>query len=152
MLKISLVIFIVLAWLTLPIENSAFAADQVVSFDTSKSGKMSIKIGDHQIAVYVYQDDEMSRPYFAYLCATGALQVSRNHPPVSGQDRNDHPNFHPGLWLSFGDISGNDDWRLSAAVRQVRWVEFPQGAAGKGSFAVMNHYLKQKAFVSSCLP
>ena len=152
MLKIPLVILIVLARLTLPIENGAFAADQVVSFDTSKSGEMSIKIGDHQIAVYVYQDDEISRPYFAHLCAAGAPQVSRNHPPVAGQDRDDHPNFHPGLWMSFGDISGNDYWRLSAAVRQVRWVEFPQGAVGKRILCCDESLPEAEGFVSSCLP
>ena len=121
----------------------ADAAEAVVSFDTSVEGEIPIKIGDQQIAVYVYHDDEISRPYFAHLRAPGAPQVSRTHPPVAGKDRADHGTFHPGLWMSFGDISGNDYWRLAARVKHVRSAESPSGGLGRGSFTVANHYLSQ---------
>ena len=123
--------------------NFATADEAVVSFDTSVEGKMPIKIGDQQVALYVYQDDEISRPYFAHLRAPGAPQVSRNHPPIAGKDRADHGTFHPGLWMSFGDISGSDYWRLAAPVKHVRCGEAPSGGPGRGSFAVTNQYLSQ---------
>jgi hypothetical protein len=119
------------------------AEEAMVSFDTSVEGKMPINIGDQQVAVYVYQDDEISRPYFAHLRAPGAPQVSRNHPPIEGKDRADHGTFHPGLWMSFGDISGNDYWRLAAPVKHVSCSEAPQGGSGRGTFTVTNHYLGQ---------
>jgi hypothetical protein len=43
--------------------------------------------------------------------------------------------------MAFGDISGNDDWRLKARVEQVDVVEAPRGGAGEGAFAVRNQYL-----------
>ncbi len=99
-----------------------FAEPAAVSFDTSVEGQIPIRVGDQQIALYVYQDDEISRPYFAHLRAPGAPQVSRNHPPIAGKDRADHGTFHPGLWMSFGDISGNDYWRLAAPVAQTMYA------------------------------
>jgi len=109
-----LVALMSLAQSSLMIGQDASAADVVVAFDTSAEGQVSIMIGEDQVAVYVYQDKEISRPYFAHLRPPGGPQVSRNHPPVEGEDRADHGTYHPGLWMSFGDISGNDYWRLKA--------------------------------------
>jgi len=122
--------------------NSAQAAE--VSFDRSSDGELSILVGDQQIAVYTFRDSEITRHYFAHLRAPGAPHVTRNHPPLPGKDRADHPTFHPGLWMSFGDISGSDYWRLAAPVEHVEWVQSPQGGSGKGSFAVRNRYLSQE--------
>ena len=135
------VAIIVLAQLLPLAAQTAWAGNQIVSFDTSVDGRIAIKISDQQVALYVYEDDEISRPYFAHLRAVGAPQASRNHPPIDGQDRADHPTYHPGLWMSFGDISGNDYWRLRAKVKQARWVERPRGGPDKGSFAVENVYM-----------
>jgi hypothetical protein len=71
------------------------------------------------------------------------VQVTRHHPPIDGQDSPDHDTFHPGIWMSFGDISGSDFWRLKAPVRHVEFVDEPRGGNGKGSFTVRNEYLSQ---------
>ena len=142
--SVQLVFLIVLAPILPSAEQHVPAADKVVTFDNSVEGETTIKIGEQQVAVYVYQDDQISRPYFAHLRAPGAPQASRKHPPTEGQDRADHPLYHPGLWMSFGDISGNDYWRLKAAVKQDRWANPPRGGTAKGSFAVVNHYLGQE--------
>ncbi|MBM3861792.1 MAG: hypothetical protein FJ395_19385, partial [Verrucomicrobia bacterium] len=63
------------------------------------------------VATYVFRDDKVLRPHFKQLHAPGGIQVTRNHPPVAGQDATDHDTMHPGVWLAFGDISGNDFWR-----------------------------------------
>jgi len=139
-----LVVLLMAAGVFLGESYSALAADAVVSFDTSVDGKMSIIIGDEQVALYVYQDKDISRPYFAHLRAPGAPQVSRNHPPIQGTDRADHGTYHPGLWMSFGDISGNDYWRLAAPVRHIGCPIAPKGGPAQGVFAVKNHYLGQK--------
>ena len=137
-------VWVVISAVSFAANQNLFADEAVVSFDTSVEGKMPIKIGDQQVAVYFYQDDEISRPFFAHLRAPGAPQVSRNHPPIAGKDRSDHGTFHPGLWMSFGDISGNDYWRLAAPVKHVRCGEAPQGGPGRGTFAVTNQYLGQQ--------
>jgi hypothetical protein len=105
-------------------------------------GRVEIFVGDEPVATYVYEDPEISRPYFAHVRAPGGTQVSRNHPPVPGKDRMDHPTFHPGIWLTFGEISGNDYWRLKARTEQSEFVEEPQVTDGVGAFAVRNRYLE----------
>ncbi len=132
-------------WLLSATGDSARAADKAnVDFDTSKSGEIAIKIGGERVALYVYQDQEISRPYFAHLRAPGAPQASRTYPPVVGKDRSDHGTYHPGLWMSFGDISGNDYWRLKARTVHDSMPQAPQGGKAKGAFEVHNHYLDQK--------
>ena len=108
--------FALLLWWTG--EATRAAADEV-SFDASADGEIAVKIDDERVALYVYEDPEISRPYFAHIQVPGAPQVTRNHPPIEGKDRSDHGTFHPGLWMSFGDISGNDYWRLAASVKHL---------------------------------
>lgn len=100
-----------------------------------------IRAGGAPVATYYFRDPRIPRPYFAHLHAPGGVQVSRNHPPIGGKDAADHAEFHPGLWLAFGDLSGADNWRNRAAVRHDKLVQEPKGGAGRGSFAVRNIYL-----------
>ncbi len=94
------------------------------------------------VARYVYGDPKTPRPYFADVCAPSGVQVTRNHPPVAGKDRMDHPEFHPGLWLAFGDLNGADNWRLKAQVRHQSFSSQPTVEAdGALGFTVENHYL-----------
>ena len=69
--------------------------------------------------------------------------MTRNHPPVEGQDATDHATFHPGLWLAFGDVSGADFWRNKATVKHVEFVEAPAADATGGGFAVKNAYVSK---------
>lgn len=94
------------------------------------------------VARYVFDDPKITRPYFCDLRSPEGVQVSRNHPPVAGADRMDHGDYHPGVWLAFGDLSGADNWRLKAAVRHVRFVEEPVRVPFVGMrFEVENEYL-----------
>lgn len=111
-----------------------------VSFNDDKQGEIAVEIDGRRAALYVYEDAEISRPYFAHLTPPDGPQVSRNHPPIPGKDRADHPEFHPGLWMSFGDISGNDYWRLKASVEQVSH----KIDAAKNRVTVENRYLDQE--------
>lgn len=104
-------------------------------------GKVRVEVAGEPVATYVYDDPTITRPYFAHVHAPGGVQVTRNHPPVVGQDRMDHPEFHPGVWLAFGDVSGNDYWRLKARVVHDSFRESPKVAEGVGAFAVENHFL-----------
>src|SRR4051812_26955330 len=90
-------------------------------------GRLRITCDDNPLATYVYKDDQLSRPYFAQVYAPGKIQVTRHHPPVRGKDDLDHgvpgQYFHPGIWLAFSDVNGNDYWRLKARVDHVSFVE-----------------------------
>jgi hypothetical protein len=101
---------------------------------------IEILVGDKPVAEYIFRDDEILRPYFRHLRTLSGVQVTRNHPPVKGQDRDDHATMHPGLWLAFGDLNGADFWRNRAQVRHIGFVENPHGDVGSGAFAVRNAY------------
>jgi Methane oxygenase PmoA len=107
-------------------------------------GKIAVVIDGLPIAVYYYKDAKITRPFFAHVRAPSGVQVTRHHPPIEGQDLMDHDTFHPGIWMSFGDISGSDYWRIKARVRHAGFAEEPKMGLGKGTFAVRNEYLDQK--------
>lgn len=110
-----------------------------VTFSKEK-GKLQIDIGGKPFATYIWQDPNITRPFFCHLHVLGNIQITRNHPPQKG-DAQDHSTFHPGLWLAFADINGNDFWRLKARVVGGDFVQQPKGGSGKGTFAVRNKYL-----------
>jgi hypothetical protein len=105
------------------------------------SGRIAVVIDGMPVAVYSYESTGITRPYFADVRTTTGVQVTRRHPPIVGHDLVDHDTMHPGIWMSFGDISGRDYWRNKAVAKHVEFVEPPRGGRGRGSFAVRNHYL-----------
>jgi Methane oxygenase PmoA len=119
------------------------ALNQRVEFVPGKD-KVDVATDGLPVATYCYQDDQISRPYFAHVHVPNGVQITRHHPPIAGRDLTDHGTFHPGIWISFGDLSGNDYWRLKAPVRHAEFIEQPRGGEGKGAFAVRNEYLDQK--------
>lgn len=120
--------------------GSNVAADLTIRF-LKEERQVRIYIGDQEVVDYVFVDSSISRPYFAHVKTLSGKQVSRNHPPREGVEKMDHANLHPGIWLSFGDINGNDYWRLKARTKQVRFLELPEVDASFGKFKVLNHYL-----------
>src|SRR6185503_4262357 len=68
------------------------------------NGRITVAIDGLPVTVYCYQDDKITRPFFAHVRAPSGVQVTRHHPPIEGQDIMDHDTFHPGIWMSFGDI------------------------------------------------
>ncbi|MBL8819285.1 MAG: PmoA family protein [Planctomyces sp.] len=106
--------------------------------------------GDTEIAQYVFRDPQVSRPYFAHIKTLSGIQVSRNHPPDPALDATDHVGLHAGIWLSFGDISGHDFWRLKAKTEHVRFVEEPAESEGTVRFSVINRYLTSDGTAIVC--
>lgn len=105
-----------------------------------QAGEVGILVAGQPAARYVYRDEEIPRPYLAHVRAPCGIQVTRTHPPGKG-DPSDHARLHPGIWLAFGDISGQDFWRLEAKVVHDGFEKKPEGGPGRGSFTVRNRYL-----------
>jgi hypothetical protein len=116
------------------------AAEMAITFQ-QESGRLEILAGGQPFAKYVYEDDEILRPYFCDVKAPNGIQVTRTNPPDPEIDKNndDHATFHPGIWLAFGDIGGEDFWRNKARVRHVRFEHAPEGGT-TGKFTVVNAY------------
>ncbi len=93
---------------------------------------LHIDIGGQPFADYHYADKVITRPFFANVKTPSGIQATRNHPPDPENDLTDHGNYHPGIWMSFGDISGNDYWRLKAKVKHEMFVEAAEGWPGQG--------------------
>lgn len=119
-----------------PDEPAAPAAPEVAF--TQEASSVSVTLGGQPVATYVYEDPAILRPYIAHVRAPNGAQVTRNHPPVEGQDATDHAEFHPGIWMSFGDVSGADFHRNKATIEHVRFLEEPKGGPGAGGFRTLN--------------
>ena len=113
--------------------------DAVVQF-VQGNGRVAVVIDGLPVAVYVYGGEGVTRPFFCHVRTTSGVQVTRNHPPISGHDLVDHDTMHRGIWMSFGDLNGHDYWRNKAHVKHTEFVELPRGQPHGGSFAVRNHY------------
>jgi len=111
-----------------------------IVFDVQQS-RILIDIDGTTIATYVFEDPDILRPYFTALKAPSGVQVTRHHPPRKGLDADDHATMHPGLWLAFGDISGNDFWRNKARVKHAGFINEPHVSGEYGGFTVRNQYL-----------
>lgn len=77
------------------------------------------------VGEFVFADQKILRPHFQNLCAPDGTAVTRRHPPIAGLDAVDHADMHPGLWLGFGDISGEDFWRNKGTMRHDRFAVPP---------------------------
>lgn len=93
------------------------------------------------VAHFVFADTNILRPYFAHVHTPDGIQVTRTHPPVAGIDPVDHPTMHPGIWLAFGNISGQDFWRNKATIRHDEFTAKPFSKDGKLTFATSSTML-----------
>jgi hypothetical protein len=78
-----------------------------------RPNRLSILHAGRRLADYVFANPEILRPYFQNVRAPSGAQVTRTHSPGTG-DAADHATMHPGVWLAFGDINGED---FSGATR-----------------------------------
>ncbi len=99
-------------------------------------GRLELRSAGRALGSYVYEDRAIRRPFLAHLRAPDGTPITRNHPPIEGRDATDHADMHPGAWLGFGSLGGEDFWRNKAKVEHVRFVEEPK----RGSFTVLNRY------------
>lgn len=124
------------AFLTLTFTSCATRPPATVSnFQVEhQSDRLIITHDSKPVAHFVFADTNILRPYFAHVHTPDGIQVTRNHPPVAGVDPVDHPTMHPGIWLAFGDLSGQDFWRNKATIRHDRFIETPTTRSNQLTF------------------
>ena len=137
--KYSHSVFIAIIYLC-TIASNCHAADGKIALK-QQPGKLLINIDSQTIATYVYEDSQILRPYFTGIKSPNGVQVTRHHPPRKGIDSDDHETMHPGLWLAFGDINGNDFWRNKAIVQHAGFVKKPYTRKKQAGFTVKNQYI-----------
>lgn len=112
--------------------------------------KVQVHMGDVDVLTYVFRDDKVPHPYWAPVKTISGIQVSRNHPPVSGADPDDHPGMHTGIWMSFGDLNGHDYWRMKARTVHQKFNINPKVRENVASWEVVNHYLPTADVPAEC--
>ncbi len=107
----------------------------------SRAGSIVIMNSGGPVGEYVFRDETIPRPYFANLRAPDGVQVTRHHPPLPGSDATDHAKMHPGVWLAFGDLNGQDSWRNKAPIEHLRFTKAPSPSDGELTFATESRML-----------
>jgi len=106
--------------------------------------RLSIRHAAVHVTDYVFTDPEILRPYFRNVRTPGGVQVTRMHPP-GASDASDHATMHPGVWLAFGDINGEDFWRNKARIEHAAFVTEPSLVQGRLVFATRNRLVAADA-------
>jgi hypothetical protein len=111
-------------------QSAAASADSKDFAAVTKDDRVLISHDGSLVGDFVFKDQTILRPHFQNLRAPDGTQVTRRHPPEAGKDAVDHVEMHPGLWLGFGDISGEDFWRNKGTIRHDRFIDSPEVRSG----------------------
>ncbi len=137
-------VWVVLAWCaSLPVACAVAAADEPAVRFSTEGDRLDISIGRARVATYAFRDKEILRPYFSTVATMSGRQVTRNHPPRKDADATDHPSMHPGIWVAFGDLGGEDFWRNKGRVIHRRFVEEAKANGSRGAFVAENEYVSK---------
>ena len=103
------------------------------------ASSVTIFAGQQPVASYVFADEKIARPFYVHVFTSDGIAVTRNHPPKPAEP-SDHADMHPGIWLAFGDLSGQDFWRNKGRVKHAEFLAEPKVEEGRVSFTVRNEY------------
>lgn len=123
----------------LALSLSAGAEEEITAIE--ESDRLVFRQGANPVGEFLFDHPRILRPGFANLRAPGGILVTRNFPPVEGIDETDHADLHPGLWLGFGDISGEDFWRNKGRIEHDCFTGKPEWKDGRLSFATKNTFV-----------
>ena len=120
---------------------------------------LDIFFGKQRIATYLKRHPKLTRRALVNVMTPAGLPVTRNFPPRAPEDIDPgytaengiiHPHMHPGIWLGFGDVNGNDYWRLQAEVQFDGFHEAPSGTRQVGTFTARNTFLSEDGQQNVC--
>ena len=135
------------------------AADGVFEFRLD-GGELHLFLGQTRVATYLLEHDQLTRRAFVNVKTPSGIPITRNFPPRKPEDIDPgyraeagiiHPVMHPGLWMSFGWIDGNDYWRLKSKVVHEGFFEEPVGKRGEASFRSRDRYLSEDGSETICI-
>ncbi|QEF98926.1 Cytochrome c [Stieleria maiorica] len=115
---------------------------------------LNIHFAGQQVATYLKDHPKLTRRALVNVTTPGGIRVTRNYPPrkpddidpgYGAEDGIIHPHMHPGIWLGFGDVDGNDYWRLQSRVAFDRFIQPPSGDRNSGYFVTRNLLLRKDA-------
>jgi putative membrane-bound dehydrogenase-like protein len=145
--------------LSLKKEEPVAAEDGAFTFKR-EANKLHLHLDRTRIATYLLDHENLTRRAFVNVRTPSGKPVTRNFPPgkpedldpgYRGEDGIDHPYMHPGLWMSFGWIDGNDYWRLRSRVKFESFLKEPTGGPGEASFSTRDRYLSADGKETVCL-
>lgn len=88
-------------------------------------GHLQLSLDGEALGEFWFDHPKILRPFFANLKTPDGTPITRSFPPVEGVDATDHVDMHPGLWLGFGDLAGEDFWRNKGRIRHDRFFKEP---------------------------
>ena len=120
---------------------------------------LHIHLGKQRIATYLKRHPKLTRRALVNVTTPSGIQVTRNFPPRKPEDIDPgygaedgfiHPIMHPGIWLGYGDVGGNDYWRLQSEVVFTKFAQPPKGDRDQGSFGAVNRFLRKDRQLEVC--
>ena len=114
-----------------------------------KSDRLIVKLNGHELGTYLHGHEKMIRPAWIHVYSPSGIQMTRDFPPKG--DTSDHRFMHPGIWISFGHLDGEDYWRLKSRTKHVRFAETPWTKPGQAGFAVHNEYHRREGNLIVCV-
>ncbi len=134
----------VVAWLQT--QKSKKPTSNGFSFSQSDD-ELVVWLDGKRITTWLKRHPELTRPAFVNVHSHTGIQVTRKFP---ADDNDDHRVMHPGIWVGFGDLNGNDYWRLKARVQFKGFPEGPVAKADSAMFMVTNDYLSEQGDSTVC--
>jgi len=122
--------------------------------------ELHLHLGEQRIATYLLDHEQLTRRAFVNLKTPSGFPVTRSFPPKKPEDIDPgyghqsgiiHPVMHPGLWMGFGWIDGNDYWRLRSRVVFDGLIEEPEGGKEAAHFTTRDRYLNEAGNETVCI-
>ena len=101
--------------------------------------QVALWLDEEKVGTYLLKHPQLTRQAWINMKTHTGRQVTRNYPPQAG-DGADHPLMHPGIWMGFGHLDGQDYWRLQAKVVHDGFVQPPKAGPDHASITVRNRY------------
>ena len=123
-----------------PLKLRATIAEPTLWSFEMQANRLLLNYNQQLIANYVFNDNTIHRPYFMDLHTSGGTRITRHNPPEPNTEASDHATMHPGLWLAFGRLNGEDYWRNKAKIEHVKFLQSPVIKSNQIHFSVLNAY------------
>lgn len=102
---------------------------------------VDISLGGQKITSFIKCDRSVHRPFFKDVHTPQGFRVTRNYPPLKAVEDTDHETMHPGIWLAFGRLNGQDYWRNRSEILTESILLEKSDFDHSCAFSTINSYL-----------